>query len=197
MSVERMGGSSALYAGIGVFQLGAYGSATEASALVFTLMASEAVKTFLEKATRKYSTCNSYIPSWMALIWLVAISILVPGASILGHFCGLIVGYLYACHYFRLLKPPETMLGKVESTLESLLPRATFYIFLENRIEMNHMELLLTSVGSSTQSTLREATPMSVGSGSGFTAAGPGRVLGPLRGRASDRGLKRVRSEDK
>ncbi|CUS12376.1 unnamed protein product [Tuber aestivum] len=87
-----------LYVGIGVYLLGAYGSATEAR-----------------------------IPSWMVLIWLVAISILVPGASILGHFCGLI------------------------STLDLVLQHVTFYIFLENRIEMNQIELLPTSVGSRTQ----------------------------------------------
>ncbi|KAG0635258.1 hypothetical protein HOY80DRAFT_893389 [Tuber brumale] len=166
-----------LYVGIEILLLGAYDSVAGASALVFTLMANEAVKTFLEKPT--YSIAGYGIPSWMApIFWLVAVSILVPGASILGHFCGLIVGYLYACHYLRLLEPSENILGKVESKLNFLIRRVPFYISLENRTEMNHMELLPTSISSRTQSTSHATTSIPMESGPGFAAAGPGRVLG-------------------
>jgi len=137
------------------------------------------------------------IPSWMApIFWLVVISILVPGASILGHFCGLIIGYLCllptyllsvehmltilldACHYLRLIEPSENILGKVESKLNFLLRRVPFYISLENRTEMSHMELLPTANSSRTRSTSRATTPIPMEGGSGFAAAGPGRVLG-------------------
>jgi membrane associated rhomboid family serine protease len=166
-----------LYVGIEILLLGAYDSVAGASALVFTLMANEAVKTFLEKPT--YSIAGYGIPSWMApIFWLVVVSILVPGASILGHFCGLIIGYLYACHYLRLLEPSENILGKVESKLNFITRRVPFYISLENRTEMNHMELLPTSISSRTQSTSRATTSIPMESGSGFAAAGPGRVLG-------------------
>ncbi|RPA98917.1 hypothetical protein L873DRAFT_1685912 [Choiromyces venosus 120613-1] len=166
-----------LYVGIEMFLLGAYDSVAGASALVFTLMANEAVKTFWEKPT--YNIAGYGIPSWMApIFWLVIISILVPGASILGHFCGLVIGYLYACHYLRLLEPPENIMGKVESKLNFLLRRIPFYISLENRTEMNYMEFLPTSISSRTQSTSRATTPIPMESVSGFAAAGPGRVLG-------------------
>jgi len=129
------------------------------------------------------------------IFWLVVISILVPGASILGHFCGLIIGYLCllpassllnicsqhcldACHYLRLIEPSENILGKVESKLNFLFRRVPFYVSLENRIEMSHMELLPTANSSRTQSTLRATTPIPMEGGSGFAAAGPGRVLG-------------------
>lgn len=90
----------------------------------------------------------------------------------------MLTALLDACHYLRLIEPSENILGKVESKLNFLFRRVPFYVSLENRIEMSHMELLPTANSSRTQSTSRATTPIPMESGSGFAAAGPGRVLG-------------------
>lgn len=63
-----------------------------ASALVFTLMAIEAVKTY---GFQPYYIIAGYeFPSYFTpVFWMVLMAFLMPGSSLLGHFCGLVIGY--------------------------------------------------------------------------------------------------------
>ncbi|CUS12107.1 unnamed protein product [Tuber aestivum] len=80
----------------------------------------EAAKTAPQKPTE--NTAGYSTPPWIApIVWLVALSILVCGAMVRGHSCGLMVGYLYARHNFYLHQPSEPILGKAESNLDFLL----------------------------------------------------------------------------
>ena len=76
---------------------------------------------------------------------------------------------LDACRYLRLLEPSEWILTKVEQKLGFLLLRLPWYIDLEKRVELNHMEMLPMA------SPTTHASAMETGTG-GFTA--PGRTLG-------------------
>ena len=67
---------------------------------------------------------------------------LLPGSSLLGHFCGLVIGYAYACRYLRLLEPSEWILKKVEEKVGFVLLRLPWYVSLEKRCEINYMEML-------------------------------------------------------
>ncbi|KAL7273641.1 putative rhomboid protease [Rhizina undulata] len=145
-----------------------------ASALVFTLLGIEAVKTF---AFRPYYSIGGYdFPTWATPIaWMVVIAFLAPSSSFVGHFCGLIIGYLYACRYLRLLEPSEWVLSKVESKLHFLFSRIPHYVSLEKRTEMNYWEFLPTVNYRAARIPTSPAPgqPMST-----FANAGPGRPLG-------------------
>jgi len=142
-----------------------------ASALVFTFLANEAIKTF---AFQPYYTIVGYeFPSWITpIFWMMLATFLVPSSNLLGHFCGLVVGYAYACRYLRLLEPSEWILTKVEKTLAFVLLRLPWYVSLEKRTEMNYMEILPM------------VSPRAGGSGAaeeGFGGAGGGRPLGGVQ----------------
>lgn len=87
-----------LYLGIEMFILHQDTAVAGASALVFTFLAIEAVKTFAFQPV--YSIGGREIPSWSPpFFWAIVTSLIVPGSSLLGHLCGLVVGY--ACEYYR------------------------------------------------------------------------------------------------
>jgi len=74
------------------------GVGREYSALVFTFLAIESVKT--SGFQPNYTVVGWEIPTWSTpIIWMVLAGFLWPGSNVLGHFCGLIIGY--AC-----LPPP-------------------------------------------------------------------------------------------
>jgi hypothetical protein len=63
---------------------------------VFTFLAAEAVKTCGFQPN--YKIVGYEIPTWSTpILWMVLASFLVPGSSVLGHFCGLVIGY--ACKW--------------------------------------------------------------------------------------------------
>ena len=59
---------------------------------MFTLLAAEAVKT--SGFQPYYTIVGREIPTWMTpIFWMVIANFLWPGSSLLGHFCGLVIGY--------------------------------------------------------------------------------------------------------
>lgn len=86
-----------LYLGIEMGLLHGHTAVEGASALVFTFLAMEAVKTF---AFQPYYTLGGVeIPSWTTpILWMALATFLVPSSSLLGHVCGLVMGY--ACMPF-------------------------------------------------------------------------------------------------
>lgn len=81
-----------MYLGIEMFILQGNTVVAGASALVFTLMATEAIKTYAFQPY--YKIAGWEVPSWCTpIFWMVVIAFLVPASSILGHFCGLVIGY--------------------------------------------------------------------------------------------------------
>ncbi|TGZ80167.1 hypothetical protein EX30DRAFT_307860, partial [Ascodesmis nigricans] len=132
-----------------------------ASALVFTFLAMEAVKTYAFQPY--YTIAGNEIPSWTTPgIWMVVATLLVPGSSFVGHLCGLVVGYAYAWRYMRILEPSEWILKKVEEKLGFVLLRLPWYVCLEKRTEMNYFEML----------------PMAAAPPAAAHLGGPGRTLG-------------------
>lgn len=68
-----------------------------ASALVFTLMAAEAIKTYAFHPY--YNIAGWEVPSWTTpIFWVIVAAFIVPASSLIGHFCGLVIGY--ACTFF-------------------------------------------------------------------------------------------------
>jgi len=107
------------------------------------------------------------------IFWIVIANFLWQGSSLLGHLCGLVIGYAYACRYLRLLEPSEWILTKVEQKLAFIFSRLPWYVGLDRRQELNYMEMLPAVGGSGPRGGVNgvEAGP----SGAFKT---PGRTLG-------------------
>ncbi|KAF9870404.1 hypothetical protein CkaCkLH20_12071 [Colletotrichum karsti] len=97
-----------------------------ASIWVFLLLGMEAIRTY---KTNPYLTIATHsIPTWTTpLILVLVVTALVPGTSLLGHLCGVLVGYLFGLGYLKFLSPPEKALRWVESKL-NLLGRLPHYL---------------------------------------------------------------------
>ncbi|OLN87702.1 Rhomboid protein 2 [Colletotrichum chlorophyti] len=102
-----------------------------ASIWIFLLLGVEAIRTW---KTNPYLTIATYsIPTWTTpLVLALVTTALVPGVSLLGHLCGVLVGYLFGLGYLKFLSPPEKGLRWVESKL-NLLGRLPHYVSVDQK----------------------------------------------------------------
>ncbi|KAF6812535.1 rhomboid protein 2 [Colletotrichum sojae] len=98
---------------------------------VFLLLANEAIRTY---KTNPFLTIATHsIPTWTTpLILTLVVTALVPGTSLLGHLCGVAVGYLFGLGYLKFLSPPEKALRWVESKF-NLLGRLPHYVSVDQK----------------------------------------------------------------
>jgi membrane associated rhomboid family serine protease len=94
-----------------------------ASIWVFLLLGMEAMRTY--RTNPYFSIGSQQIPTWttpLAMVFVVAV--MVPSTSLLGHLCGLGVGYVCGFGLLKYLAPPEWALRWIESRLNllSILP---------------------------------------------------------------------------
>lgn len=102
-----------------------------ASVWFFLLLGLEAIRTH---RTDPHLTIATYsIPTWTTPLLLVFVtSALVPSTSLLGHLCGLAVGYVCGLGYMKFLSPPEKVLRWIEGTL-NLLQRLPRYVSVDQK----------------------------------------------------------------
>ncbi|OBR05210.1 Rhomboid family protein [Colletotrichum higginsianum IMI 349063] len=102
-----------------------------ASVWVFLLLGMEAIRT--SKTNPQLTIATYSIPMWTTpLILILVVTALVPGTSLLGHLCGVLVGYLFGLGYLKFLSPPEKALRWVESKL-NLLGRLPHYVSVDQK----------------------------------------------------------------
>lgn len=165
-----------LYLGIEMFLLNGRTVVAGASALVFTFMAIESIKTFAFQPY--YLIAGHEIPSYFTpIFWMVVTAFLMPGTSLLGHFSGLVIGYAYACRYLRLLEPSEWLMTKIEQKLSFIFSRVPFYVGLDRRVELSYLEFM-PMAGSVRSSRGAVPTAAAVQSDMEDGFAGPGIRLG-------------------
>ncbi|OAX83142.1 hypothetical protein ACJ72_02502 [Emergomyces africanus] len=89
------------------------------SVWIFLLLGIEAIKTF---QTNPHFVIGSYrIPTWTTpLLIIILVFALIPNTSLLGHLCGLAVGYIFGLGYLKFLVPPEKVLRWIEKKLNLL-----------------------------------------------------------------------------
>ncbi|KAG9251686.1 rhomboid family protein [Emericellopsis atlantica] len=94
-----------------------------ASMWVFLLLGMEAIRTF--KSNPYLVIGTHHIPTWTTPLMLIfAVAVLMPGTSLLGHLCGVAMGYIAGLGIIKYLAPPEWALRWVETrfNLLSILP---------------------------------------------------------------------------
>ncbi|CAM1503748.1 Fc.00g013390.m01.CDS01 [Cosmosporella sp. VM-42] len=102
-----------------------------ASMWVFLLLGMEAMRTY---KTNPYLVIGTHhIPTWTTpLLMILFVAILVPHTSLLGHLCGVAVGYIAGFGYVKFLAPPEWALRWVESRL-NLLAILPHYVSVDQK----------------------------------------------------------------
>jgi membrane associated rhomboid family serine protease len=102
-----------------------------ASMWVFLLLGMESIRTY---KTNPYLVIATYqIPTWTTpLLMVLCVAALVPGTSLLGHLCGLSVGYVCGLGYIKYLAPPEWALRWIESRL-NLLGILPHYVSIDQK----------------------------------------------------------------
>lgn len=122
-----------------------------ASVWFFLLVGMESIRMY--KKNPYFAIAAYNIPTWIAPLALVVVnSALVPNTSLLGHLCGLLVGYFCTyqrlllawplirsltcitggCGYMKFLSPPERALRFVESKLK-LMQRLPRYVSVDQK----------------------------------------------------------------
>lgn len=102
-----------------------------ASLWVFLLLGIEAIKTY--RTNPHFTVGTVQIPTWTTpLILAFFITFLVPNTSLLGHLCGLAIGYIFGLGYLKFLAPPEKILRWVEGKM-NLLGRLPHYVSVDQK----------------------------------------------------------------
>jgi len=120
-----------LYLIIERFILRADNTVMGASIWVFLLLGMEAIRTF---KTNPYLVIGTHhIPTWTTpLLFIFVVAVMMPGTSLLGHLCGVAVGYVAGLGYIKYLAPPEWALRWAESRL-NLLGRLPHYVSIDQK----------------------------------------------------------------
>ncbi|KAI9150166.1 Rhomboid protein 2 [Paramyrothecium foliicola] len=102
-----------------------------ASMWVFLLLGMEAMRTY--RTNPHFTIGSQQIPTWTTpLIMILVAAALIPNTSLLGHICGVAVGYLCGLGYIKYLAPPEWALRWIESRL-NLLGRLPHFVSVDQK----------------------------------------------------------------
>ncbi|KAK3690031.1 hypothetical protein B0T22DRAFT_375671 [Podospora appendiculata] len=120
-----------IYVFIERFVLGSNTGVMGASIWVFLLLGVEAIRTY--KANPYFVVSTYSIPTWTSPLAVVLVTYaLVPSSSMLGHLCGLGVGYVFGLGYLKFLAPPEKVLRWAETKL-NLLGRLPHFVSIDQK----------------------------------------------------------------
>lgn len=76
---------------------------------------------------------DTKIPTWTTpLVLLLFVTVLIPNTSLLGHLCGMAIGYLWGFGYLKFLAPPEWALRYIEGKM-NLLGRLPHYVSVDQK----------------------------------------------------------------
>lgn len=150
---------------------------------VFMLLGMEAIKTY--RANPYFDLGTTRVPTWTTpLILAIFVYVLVPHTSLLGHLCGLGVGYLcqfqspfdileltvlVGLGYLKFLAPPERILRWIEAKM-NLLGRLPHYVSVDQKTYGRFGVLPSTS---------QATTVLSDSSNASMTYVGGDQRLGP------------------
>ncbi|KAJ6788907.1 hypothetical protein PWT90_00118 [Aphanocladium album] len=102
-----------------------------ASIWVFLLLGMEAIRTY--RSNPHLVIATHHIPTWTTpLLLAFVVAALVPSSSLLGHLCGLGVGYIAGLGYVKYIAPPEWALRWIELKL-NLLAILPHYVSVDQK----------------------------------------------------------------
>ena len=145
---------------------------TSRSLWVFMLLGIEAIKTY--RVNPYFTIGTNQIPTWTTpLILALFVTFLIPNTSLLGHLCGIVIGYICEClcfnqiaqshplsvglGYLKFLAPPERILRWLEGKM-NLLGRLPHYVSVDQKTYGRYGVLPSTAASSTLAS---DNVPMS------------------------------------
>ncbi|KAL2163713.1 hypothetical protein VTH06DRAFT_5771 [Thermothelomyces fergusii] len=121
-----------IYVGIERFVLQKNTPIIGASIWGFLLLGAEAIRQS-RKSPYLVISGRPTIPTWAGpIVMLFVVALMMPGSSMLGHVCGLFVGYIFGMGYLRFLVPPEWALRFIEGKL-NLRVRLPYYVSVDQK----------------------------------------------------------------
>ncbi|KAG5949922.1 putative rhomboid protease [Claviceps sorghi] len=102
-----------------------------ASIWVFLLLGIEAIRTY--RSNPQITIGTYHIPTWTTPLFMMFVTaVLIPNTSMLGHLCGVAVGYVCGLGYLKFLAPPEWALRWIENRL-NLLAVLPHYVSIDQK----------------------------------------------------------------
>ncbi|CEJ82869.1 Putative Rhomboid family protein [[Torrubiella] hemipterigena] len=102
-----------------------------ASIWVFLLLGMEAIRTY--RTNPHIVIATHQIPTWTTpLVLIIVVWALVPNTSLLGHLCGVLIGYIAGLGYVKYIAPPEWALRWIEGRL-NLLAILPHYVSIDQK----------------------------------------------------------------
>ncbi|KJZ76199.1 Rhomboid protein 2 [Hirsutella minnesotensis 3608] len=102
-----------------------------ASIWVFLLLGMEAIRTY--RSNPHLVIATYHIPTWTTpLLMIIVVAALIPNTSLIGHLCGVSVGYFAGLGYLKYLAPPDWALRWIETRL-NLLAVLPHYVSIDQK----------------------------------------------------------------
>ncbi|GAB0131853.1 Putative rhomboid protease [Epichloe bromicola] len=102
-----------------------------ASMWVFLLLGMEGIRTY--RSNPHIIIGTYHIPTWTTPLFMIfVVAALIPNTSLLGHLCGVAVGYICGLGYLKFVAPPEWALRWIETRL-NLLSVLPHYVSIDQK----------------------------------------------------------------
>ena len=79
---------------------------------------------------------------WYAIVYLILMSVLIPGVSFIGHLCGILSGYLFVFGYLNWIIPMHCLVAMEKSFLGSLLKKSSAFVYIPQQSVMSRFIFL-------------------------------------------------------
>ena len=79
---------------------------------------------------------------WYAIVYLILMSVLIPGVSFVGHLCGIISGYLFVFGYLNWLIPMHCLVAVEKSFVGSLMKKSSAFVYIPEQSVMSRFIFL-------------------------------------------------------
>ena len=79
---------------------------------------------------------------WYAIVYLILMSVLIPGVSFIGHLCGILSGYLFVFGYLNWLIPMHCLVALERSSVCSVMKKSSAFVYIPEQSVMSRFIFL-------------------------------------------------------
>ncbi|KAK8808277.1 hypothetical protein JH06_4007 [Blastocystis sp. subtype 4] len=105
-----------------------YVSAAGFSGVIFSLLTLESY--VIEVDTLPIFGLINVPRKWFAVVYLILMSVIMPGVSFIGHLCGVVSGFLFASGYLNWLVPMHCLVRVEKGCFGSMLKKSDAFIYI-------------------------------------------------------------------
>ena len=79
---------------------------------------------------------------WYAIIYLILMSVLIPGVSFIGHLCGILSGSLFVFGYLNWAIPMHCLVAMEKGFIGSVLKKSNAFVYIPEQSVMSRFIFL-------------------------------------------------------